>query len=274
MKDFILFFNRKYPLFITPMLNIVFISIGISLIIIIIEPFGFYNYEGNKTVASIGFGISTLISLIFDNFIIKKYMFKITRKWTIYKEILYLVFVLSSISIVNFIYFIIIVNGSNFSINGFFYSLFLTISIGFSPIVIVILLRYNNILKNRLGLLINNKDDKINIVFSSSNKTEKDFSILLVNFLFVEAIKNHIYISYFDKDEMIKTKKLRNTLINITSKISNDSVFRCHRSFLVNLNNIKTIRGNSNGYKIYFRKYNHYIPVSRSYAREFQKIIY
>ena len=280
MKEFILFFNRKYPFFISSILTIIYISIGISLIILILKPFGFVNYDGNKVVASIGFGILTFTSLLFNNFILKKQMKKLTSKWTIFKEILYLIFLLSFISIANFIYFSIIIGDFKLSIIGFLYVIFLTITIGIFPISIITVIRYNRILKNELGLIISsndyqnkdiNKEEKI--TFSSLNKTENDFSIARNDFLFVEAIKNHVHI-YYIEDGNVKIKIFRNTLINLTNQIGKPGIYRCHRSFLVNLSNIKTVTGNSNGFKIHFKNYNKHVPVSRSYTNEFKKLIY
>ncbi|MBK5208651.1 MAG: LytTR family transcriptional regulator DNA-binding domain-containing protein [Flavobacteriaceae bacterium] len=280
MKKFILFFNRKYPFFISTIWSIIFISIGISLIILILKPFGFINYEGSKVVASIGFGVLTFTSLLFNNFILKKQMKKFTSKWTIFKEILYLIFLLSFISIANFIFFSIIIGDFKLSIIGFLYVIFLTITIAIFPISIITVIRYNRVLKNELGLIISSNDYKNKdidkegkMIFSSLNKTEKDFSIFRNNFLFVEAIKNHVHIYYFEDGE-VKTKIFRNTLINLTNQIGKPGIYRCHRSFLVNLNNIKTVTGNSNGFKIYFKNYNHHVPVSRSYTNEFKKLIY
>ncbi len=59
-----------------------------------------------------------------------------------------------------------------------------------------------------------------------------------------------------------------------SQEIGKPGIYRCHRSFLVNLSNIKTVTGNSNGFKIYFKSYNKHVPVSRSYTNEFKKLIY
>jgi len=59
-----------------------------------------------------------------------------------------------------------------------------------------------------------------------------------------------------------------------SQEIGKPGIYRCHRSFLVNLSNIKTVTGNSNGFKIHFKNYNKHVPVSRSYTNEFKKLIY
>ncbi len=111
------------------------------------------------------------------------------------------------------------------------------------------------------------------IKFTSLNKADKEVVISKNDFMYVEVVKNSITIHFYDKN-IVETKTIRNTLKSIEDILKNDKVlFRCHRSFIVNTKNIKTAKGNSNGYKIYFKNYNGFVPVSRSYVKEFQTLI-
>jgi len=278
MNKIIPFIFRKYPFRNISLISILIISICIGVFILVTEPFGFINYKKNKLFAAIGFTIVTFISLIIIRFLKDKLIRKIIKKWTIIKEISYLNFVILIISIGNLLYLSFILENFSLTFSNFFYTLFLTFSLGFFPISFITVLKYNEIKNNNLGLIINdtinsNNDSNKFIKFKSLNKTEKELILNKENFLFVESIKNNIHV-FFYEDDIVKIKSLRNTLKNIENQIQDEAIFRCHRSFIVNTNNIKTAKGNSNNYKIYFNHYKYFVPVSRNYTKSFRDLIY
>ncbi|MBN2595355.1 MAG: LytTR family transcriptional regulator [Marinifilaceae bacterium] len=271
--------NRKYPFSILNTKHLFLTGIAVSAILYIFQPFGFHSYEKNKIIASLGFGLITLVCLLFSNSLAKKQLHLIfNKKWTILKEIGYILFVLILISASNLYYLSLIVDGFQVGVSSFIYTLSLTSAIGIFPITGIVLIRYNSTLKYNLNKIIqegrsSEAMQNSAVTFENTNKTEPDFTIGINNFLFLEAIKNHVHIYYLE-DGLVKTTSIRNTLTNIEKQVNNDAVFQCHRSFLINLNQIKTAKGNSNGYKIHLKDYEPTIPVSRKYVPEFQKIIY
>ncbi|MUP39816.1 hypothetical protein GNY23_18545 [Labilibaculum sp. 44] len=272
--------NRKYPFSVLNLKHLFFIGIAVSAILYIFQPFGFYSYENNKMIASLGFGMITFLCLLFMNSFVKKQLHLIfNKKWTVLREIGYILFLLILISLSNLYYLSLIINGFQVNAWSFLYTLLLTSAIGIFPIAGMVLIRYNKTLKNNLSQIIQEgrsgetMEHNSPITFENANKTEPDFTIEINNFLFLEAIKNHVHI-YYLVDGLVKTTSIRNTLTNIVDQVENDAVFQCHRSFLINLNQIKTAKGNSNGYKIHLKNYDQTIPVSRKYVLEFQKIIY
>ncbi|MFA9372486.1 MAG: LytR/AlgR family response regulator transcription factor [Labilibaculum antarcticum] len=272
--------NRKYPFSVLDLKHLLLISIVVSAILYIFQPFGFYSYEKNKMIASLGFGLITLLCLLFMNSFAKKQLHRIfNKKWTILKEILYILFLLILISLSNLYYLSLNIAGYQINVLSFLNTLMLTSAIGIFPITGVVLIRYNRTLKNNLSKIIQEgrssetMEHNYLVTFVNTNKTEPDFTTEINNFLFLEAIKNHVHI-YYLADGLVKTASIRNTLTNVVDQVENDAIFQCHRSFLINLNQIKTAKGNSNGYKIHLKQYETTIPVSRKYVPEFQKIIY
>ncbi len=277
MIRLIQFFNRKYPFRHISIISIFIISFCVGSLLFILKPFGFVNYENNKIIAALGFSLVTFISLIFINLIKQKLIKPIIVKWTIFKELLFLNFVIFFITIGNYFYLSIIIEGFILSFDNLKYAAFLTFSIGIIPIAFITLFRYNVLKNNKLGVLINDDDtdDHVSetIKFNSLNKTDAEIVIAINDFLFVEAIKNNMHIYYYENN-LVKTISVRNTLKKIDDQLQKKFLFRCHRSFIVNTNNIKTAKGNSNSYKIYFENYDHFVPVSRSYTKAFQDLIF
>ncbi len=189
----------------------------------------------------------------------------------ILKEILFLSFVILLISIGSYFFLSLLIEGFLFSFFNLGYTISLTFSISVFLISVIIFFKHSNFKKENIKTLISDTNEILK--FISLNKTDKDVVINKSNFLYVEAIKNNVHIYYYD-EEIVKTISIRNTLKNIENQFQDNSLFRCHRSFIVNTNNIKTAKGNSNRYKIYFDNYNHFIPVSRSYTKDFQNLIY
>lgn len=274
------FLFRKYPFSTTALKHILLGGALVSLILFVFQPFGFHLYTASKLVVSLGFGVITIFCLFICNWFVKRSLHKFFNcKWTILKEILYIFLILIVISLSNLCYLSLIIDGFQINSWSFLYTFLLTCAIGIFPTVGLVLLRYNKTLKTNLNKIIqegrNSEITETNrsIIFENLNKTEQDFRLEENDFLFLEAIKNHIHIYYLDEDR-VKTTSIRNTLTNIIEQIDSDNVFQCHRSFLINLNKIKTAKGNSNGYKIYLNEYDQTIPVSRKYTAEFQNIIY
>jgi DNA-binding LytR/AlgR family response regulator len=50
-------------------------------------------------------------------------------------------------------------------------------------------------------------------------------------------------------------------------------IFKCHRSYMININYIERFEGNSQGYKLFFENVNFPIPVSRNSATKLKEII-
>ncbi|TPN82066.1 LytR/AlgR family response regulator transcription factor [Aquimarina algicola] len=82
--------------------------------------------------------------------------------------------------------------------------------------------------------------------------------------LMLKSSGNYIEVFYID-EEKVKSYLVRNTLSNINDKIKDYSfLFRCHRSYVININKIIKVKGNSRGYQISIDGIPHKIPVSRS----------
>ncbi len=97
--------------------------------------------------------------------------------------------------------------------------------------------------------------------------TSESLSFNFPDLLFVEADDNYSTIVWKEA-EGIRKKLLRVNLKSIESQLNNSFTLRCHRSFIVNVNAIGAISGNTNGYKLRIRDTDFSIPVSRPKGKE------
>ena len=109
--------------------------------------------------------------------------------------------------------------------------------------------------------------DKKDRIVSIKTDTREELTINLKNLLYIEAQENYSRVVWMDNDG-ITEKLLRATLKNIEDQIADDTILRCHRSFIINAKVKYTILGNSNGYRLKLKLFKHTIPISRSLGKE------
>lgn len=97
-------------------------------------------------------------------------------------------------------------------------------------------------------------------------------SIQLSDLLYIESADNYVSIYYLDEGKTKRTL-IRNTLKNLETVFSNSTLKRCHRSYIVNMNNIKLIEKNSGKFQIHVKNCDYIIPISDNYADAFKKSI-
>ena len=76
------------------------------------------------------------------------------------------------------------------------------------------------------------------------------------------------------KDGKLTTLDVHTTLTAVIEEMkAYGNIFQCHRSFVVNVNNITSAKGNSNGYQLILGSCTNSIPVSRSYVPRLKSFI-
>jgi hypothetical protein len=92
------------------------------------------------------------------------------------------------------------------------------------------------------------------------------------NIVYIEALGNYLNISYRDKE--IKKIIVRETLGNFEQKLGNaDHIYRPHRSYLINIQEIENVTGDSQGLKVHLKSIDKLIPVSRNKIKEFKSLM-
>ena len=106
-----------------------------------------------------------------------------------------------------------------------------------------------------------------------TNVRGNDLQLSINDLLFIEAQKNNVAVSYMN-DGHVATTELHTTLAAVLDDLqAYENIFQCHRSFVVNLNNITSAQGNSNGYQLRLGKCPTIVPVSRTYVPKLRSFI-
>ncbi len=95
------------------------------------------------------------------------------------------------------------------------------------------------------------------------------FSVKREDLLYLEAADNYVLIHYLDGDKQLKYM-IRTTLKRIEQEFSGKNLVRCHRSFMINIDHVRTIRKEKEGLIISFESpVNITVPISKTYLDVF-----
>lgn len=278
---FINWFKKPYYFINSPKFNFI-LSFGVGffifLFLFLFQPFGITSLLNNKLLYTGGFGI---VSFIITGFyflllpLVFKKFFK-DENWTIGKNIIFLFFLIFTITFGNFYFNSFVQNTKNtelLSLKDFFVY---TFSLSIFPIIIF------TYISEKLYRIYREKSSKEIMRFKTSNRVEKkdnkvhlfgdnkkeNLSFNINDLIYITSQGN--YASLFLKTEKgIEEKVLRNTLSNINKLLSNNTnIVRCHKSYIVNTSFVDSISGNARGYFLESNLISKQIPVSRRFTKQ------
>lgn len=98
------------------------------------------------------------------------------------------------------------------------------------------------------------------------------FSLQVADLLLLESTDNYVSV-YFLSGGKLQRKLVRNTLKNLENMLKENSVIRCHRSFMVNTRNIELVYKNGKKLLIKIKEIEKQIPVSEKYSSLFMDFL-
>ena len=247
---------------------------GVFLLLFLLQPFGISQYQGNIFLMCLGFCILAIAvqricaALFFSCFLQRR--FTITNGYVLLYSVAIELAMAVSMTVYAAFFFQIPLTWHLFYV--FFYWTFL---VWILITGVFTLINYNKILSNRLEEMIRKttvEQEGINITLHNQNLRGADLTLPINNLLYIEARKNNVCVCYIKEGEVTKTD-LRSTLAALKTELPYDNIFQCHRSFLVNVNNITSAKGNSNGYQLRLSNCRDIIPVSRTFVPELRAFV-
>lgn len=257
---------------------IMLITFGVLVFLVMFRPF---DIKPTADLAHfymiIALGIITFLSLSLNLLIIPSLFPKlfVSYNWNIRKEILWNIWLLFTISSGNLLYY------HYMGIFKFDLGIILKIIIyGLIPISILITLNQERLLRSNLktAVELNNKlqerkSIQEKMVFFESDYMKDSLSIKVNSFLFAHSANNYIEVFWLEGDK-VNSQMIRTSLKNAEDVlIDYKFIFKCHRSYIVNINHIDKITGNFQGYKLSIKNVDFQIPVSQNYIAKFKEMI-
>ena len=285
-KSILTHLKKPYPKILNPFKVSITVGLFISFFITIFQPFGLQYFQSEyKTLILIGYGFITTLILIIYLFLLPNIFQKLFKEdsWTVAKQISWLSFIIISIGIGNYLYSLLLLIFPGIGIQGFLIFIGFTFAIAIIPVFVLTTLSYNLLLRRNLAASkqINEKIKDFNqvnknetdIIIHSKNNNQK-IKISSKDLIFIESSGNYATL-WHKQNEELKHSILRNTLKNIENQTQDiQSVFKVHRAFIVNINYIEKVHGNSQGYRLKLKNIDKEIPVSRNYTKKLKNKIH
>lgn len=271
------FLTRKYPFKQSKhwLRDSLVYGILVWAILYLMQPFGFSLYQGNKCLVAATFGLVTSCCYALYAWAILKRLYQHVKPWRIWHDGCTVLGLIFFIAICNFLLFSFIFHYP-ITIGIFLQFLYWTMIIGVIMTTISISLEYNRNLRERMETLLANTTEEqkdISITIHDTNVRGNDLCIPINSLLYIEAQKNNVSVCCL-KEHKPTYIEIHTTLSTVIDELkAYENIFQCHRSFVINVNNITSAKGNSNGYQLKLGNCSQSIPVSRSYVPKLKSFI-
>jgi len=278
MKDY--FFNRPFPFppFLKLRLKISFaVSFFLYAFLLLAQPFAISQIKANKAIYLLGYFAIILFVLVgrlgFLPLVAKK--FYNAKNWTLSKMIYFIStqYLLASILIW---YYDSTIGKEITTQTSLLNNLFYIIIIGILPSLFVLVFIENKLRHKHEHIAQEvteqlHSEQNINqtgsIRLTSKNKDE-NIELGANDIICLKAEGNYIKVFYV-QDGKTGQHMIRNSLSNIERQfIEYHHYKRCHRSYIVNFNQIDEISGNARNYNLHFKNLDFSVPVSRSFPHD------
>lgn len=226
------------------------------------------------------YGIVVALVLLFTHFPLRKFF--IRENFTLKT---YLLWLLIEISLISLVYIFLYGNPVGNFANDLLFSLkytILGICLPYSFALLIIYYKNQREQIVKLQTQIAQPNEK-KLIALKDEKGKIRFSLLLKDILMLESTDNYVSV-YYVLDGKVQRELLRNTMKNMENTLSETSLIRCHRSFMVNTNKVEFVKKQGKKLQVKMQHMDQNIPVSQKYsslfleflswARQFRPIIY
>jgi hypothetical protein len=216
--------------------------------------------------------------------ILHVYLFQdiIIKRYTVATTILWLIWIVAVCGLANFIVWEVIMDNGHFHWKYLPKLMLQTYMVASLSTTFKIVLYEKYYLKKRIRVINQVNSDLIvhqtkSIGKSEITLTSEKLSEVVTfdsdSLLYISSADNYVEINRLENGE-VQRFLLRKTLTEIEKEVKSQCrhIERCHNSFIVNINQIKSISGNSAGYRINLNGNISPIPISRKYKDTFFKV--
>ncbi|NPA37044.1 MAG: LytTR family transcriptional regulator [Chlorobi bacterium] len=151
----------------------------------------------------------------------------------------------------------------------FKYTALLAIIIYSFAILIIVLIQVNK--EKNTKNKITSKD--IDLISFKDERDQVKFSVKRKDILYIESTDNYITV-FFSNGGKVSKHMIRTSLKRVEESELSTKLLRCHRSFIVNLENVEWMKKEGRNFVLKIREIESFIPVSRSYIPQFKSLLH
>lgn len=263
-------FIIKYPLY-----GGIVIALFTVAFALLYKPLGshasrFLGYEATMAVYALLSGIS-VFGFITGLKQIK--FFSNKTDWTLLKELTVILILLFGMGLtIYFAAFIIEEPASRWNFATFFDSVKNAFLIGIIPFLFFTVINLSQREIVRTVVQQNGITPGEELIQINSQLKKETLSFYPSQLIYVESESNYVNF-HLHNNNKTQIKVIRNSISEIEKQLAGvPYIVRTHRAFIVNLKKIKSLKGNSLGYRIQLSGIEEEIPVSRNQASNFNKL--
>lgn len=280
------------------------IGLLITAILLIFQPFGLQKLPDGFTkilllsgYCLVTFGCISLSAILLSTLFPK--WFK-AETWTISKEIRITLFNFLLIGFFNTLYTFSVFN-QPISLPYLLRFEGMTLAVGILPVSLIVLFRYSRLLSTNLKLAqemntelkpASSQPNPVVEIETSTNSPKKagpepsrtftftsetgteQVTLNQEDFLFATAADNYVELHFVENGQP-KKSLIRSSLTRLEDAVKhNPKLVRCHRAYLVNLNQVRNFSGNAQGLKLELQTTSELIPVSRKMVPEIKALLH
>lgn len=249
-----------------------FVGLFVAFFLWFFQPFGFDSLESNRGGYALGFGAITFVAGILVEFVEIKILRlrKDLPDWTFWKWLRSILLLVLCITAGNYLYASYLSGFYEFNFVAFIRFFINTLAIGIFPITLFGLWnlsraeRHYTQIASSIKAPVPHPADPQEVVLPS--RTGEDIAVRVGEILYLEASQNYVTVHLLENNTL-ERRMIRNTIKEISGQLAScPDIIRCHRSFLVNLDQVKEVTGNSQGLILHLPPdKDSQVPVSRTY---------
>ncbi|MEO1434330.1 MAG: LytTR family DNA-binding domain-containing protein [Bacteroidota bacterium] len=248
-----------------------FSGLFVAFFLMLFQPFGLSgNHIPNKYLVLAGFGAITFVILLVDEFLIRPLFPLSGPQLTFGKWLIWTSWIILSIAIGNFLYVNSLYQFEGTTLALFLQFCFYTLAIGIFPCFVTGWINQARQTKRNLAeaeqlqLQLQVPPEELRRIQIFAQGRKQVIELDLPQLLYLESQDNYVLVHFLSKDGYQK-ELIRSTLRFQEEQLAHPELIRCHRSFIVNVQQIDQVEGNAQGLRLHLRDHEQQIPVSRKY---------
>jgi LytTr DNA-binding domain len=243
----------------------------------VFRPFGMQDPAVTDALAlriGLEFGAVTFVCSLIWSVVVRSWpSFFNEKKWNVGREAVSIMTMIVLISIGNMLFSAWKFNNT-LSLRLLLMWIWVTFSVGIFPTLLGIFIKQFRLtrryaaeaalLNQSLPPATKQHDISPALVTLQGDSPSEQVTLSIAELLYIEADDNYVTV-FFWHNHQLQQRILRSTLRRIEAALQTfPQVFRCHRTYLVNLDRVLKLSGNAQGLKLHLQHANTAVPVSRA----------
>ena len=256
----------------------------VFLFLAVFKPFGLSGWRGSVWLLALGYGATTTLVMLVLNVVapLARPSWFEEERWTVGREIGWVLVNLATIGAANLVYSHLAGIGS-LSLRNLLVFEGYTLLVGLFPVTLGVLWNeYRQARPYRSGSASLNSEigahpppvtgPGVRITIPSDTARD-DLELALEDLLFLRSDGNYVEVHHLDRGRPVRSL-LRCSLKRAEEALAaHTGLLRCHKRYLVNLDRVRQVSGNAQGYRLHLEAEVDPVPVSRSLNERLSELL-